>query len=385
MITIDAKARPPYGCLQRVRMTDFPYDRIPGGRVIACSDEGFAPAANLLAPRIPEFRFGVFIPGKGQEFDSWETRRHNPAPPDWVILALGAPGPIATVDIDTHWHDGNHAERGAVYALCANPEARPSRDDPRWVELLPPSPLEGHAHNVFRTPRGADTPWTHVLLENHPDGGIARLRCYAGAAPTAVDPGDDNVRRVRHEDPIPRAHDTIHKGPSPEAIAMHRAAIVPGTLVNLASEGLGARVVATSNNRYGPSQRLLADTPPLNMGDGWETSRSRGKDHVDHVVVALGCPGVIERIVVDFTYFVLNNPVALRILGAFVDGDTAPASTDWCTLVERCPVKHLAGGSFVAERSALAARGPFTHVKMESYPDGGANRLRVYGTPFPSR
>jgi allantoicase len=92
-------------------MSDKMIDRVPGGRVVACSEEGFAPAENLLATRTPEFRFGVFIPGKGQEFDSWETRRHNPSSPDWAVLELGTPGPIATVDIDTHWHDGNHAER----------------------------------------------------------------------------------------------------------------------------------------------------------------------------------------------------------------------------------------------------------------------------------
>ena len=114
-------------------------DRVTGGRIIACSDEGFAPAENLLATRAPEFRFGVFLPGKGQEFDSWETRRHNPDAPDWAILELGTPGPIATVDIDTHWHDGNHAERGALLALRGAPGENPTRQDPRWVPLLPPT------------------------------------------------------------------------------------------------------------------------------------------------------------------------------------------------------------------------------------------------------
>ena len=61
---------------------------VPIIRVVSCSDESFAEAKNLLKTSEPEFRFGVFLEGAGQEFDSWETRRHNETPPDWVILAL---------------------------------------------------------------------------------------------------------------------------------------------------------------------------------------------------------------------------------------------------------------------------------------------------------
>ncbi len=346
--------------------------------MVACSDEGFAPAENLLATRSPEFRFGVFLPGKGQEFDSWETRRHNPEPPDWVILELGSPGPIATADLDTHWHDGNHAERGALFALRGAPGENPTRDDPRWVLLLPPSSLDGHAHNVFRVPVGEGSVWTHVMLENHPDGGIARLRCYGGRAPQEVDPGEEDVRRVRHEGAIPRGSDSVRHGPSAEDIAARWREVAPGSLVDLACEALGGRVVATSNNRYGHSQQLLAEAAPVSMGDGWETSRSRGEGHHDHVVVELGRAGVIEEIEVDFTYFVLNNPVALRILGA---REANPGEGDWVEVLGRTPVKALAGGKLVVAASALKERGPFRQVRLETFPDGGANRLRVVGRP----
>jgi allantoicase len=362
-------------------MNEESLDRVPGGRVVACSDEGFAPAENLLATRAPEFRFGVFIPGKGQEFDSWETRRHNPAAPDWAILELGASGPIATVDIDTHWHDGNHAEQGAVFALRGAPGESPTRDDPRWVVLLPPRALDGHAHNVFRTPAGEAGAWTHVMLENHPDGGIARLRCHAGHAPRSVDPGEQTERRVRHEAPIPRGGDSVRHGPSAAEIEARWRGVAPGAVVDLASEALGGLVVATSNNRYGHSQQLLAEAPPTSMGDGWETSRSRGPGHHDHVVVALARPGVIEQIEVDFRYFVLNNPVSLRLLGASVAAGSLPGDEAWVEIVARTPVKALAGSSLRLDTPALRARGPFSHLRLETFPDGGANRLRVLGRP----
>lgn len=353
-------------------------DRVTGGRVVAFSDEGFAPANNLLATREPEFRFGVFIPGKGQEFDSWETRRHNADAPDWVVLELGTPGPIATIDVDTHWHDGNHAALGAVKALVGKAGENPKRDDARWVEVLPASPLDGHAHNVFRTPAGEGAQWTHVLLENHPDGGIARLRCFDGKAPDATDPGPERVKRVRHVAPIPRGGDTAHVGPDAAAIAAAWAKVKVGDVVNLASEALGAKVVATSNNRYGHSQQLLSDAAPKSMGDGWETSRSRGGEHHDFVVVALGREGTLERLTADFTYFVLNNPVALRVLAARSSSvDVLPGEDAWVELVLHTRVKQLAGAKL--EVGTLAHAGPFTHVKLMTFPDGGANRLQVFG------
>ena len=361
---------------------DAPFDRLPSGRVVACSEEGFAPAENLLSTRAPEFRFGVFIPGKGQEFDSWETRRHNPSAPDWVVLELGTPGAIATVDVDTHWHDGNHAELGAVYALEGTPGESPTRADPRWLELLAPAPLDGHAHNVFRTPGGRGRALTHVMLENHPDGGIARLRCYAGRAPAETDPGDERVRRIRHEAPIPRGGDEAHEAPSAAAVAARWAALAPDAEVDLACEALGGRVVATSNNRYGHSQALIAEAAPTSMGDGWETSRSRGGAHLDYVVVALGRAGVVERVEVDFTYFVLNNPVELRLLGADL-GEVAdgalPDDVRWIELVPRTPVKALAGGVLHVAGQSLQRAGRVSHVRLETFPDGGANRLRVCG------
>ena len=349
---------------------------ITGGRVVSCSDEGFAPAENLLATREPEFRFGVFIPGKGQEFDSWETRRHNPHAPDWVVLELGTPGRIATVDLDTHWHDGNHAALGALKALAGRKGENPAPDDARWVTLLPASPLDGHAHNVFRVPAGAAQVWTHVLLENHPDGGIARLRAWEGAAPGGLEPGADGVTRLRHAAPIPRATDGEHHAPSAEAIAAAWHAVPPGGHVNLASEALGARVVATSNNRYGHSQQLLSDAAPRSMGDGWETSRSRSAGHFDFVTVRLGRAGTIEALTVDFTYFVLNNPVALRVLVAHAPGVEVPDDAAWAELVSRTDVKALAGSSLAL---TVASKGPVTHVRLETFPDGGANRLRVLG------
>ena len=86
-------------------------DRVPGGRIVGYSDEGFAPAENLLATREPEFRFGVFIPGKGQEFDSWETRR--------LPRAHGAAAsrlPAVTIRSRSHNEPGSSSNRSCQTA-----------------------------------------------------------------------------------------------------------------------------------------------------------------------------------------------------------------------------------------------------------------------------
>jgi allantoicase len=49
------------------------------------------------------------------------------------------------------------------------------------------------------------------------------------------------------------------------------------------------------------------------MGDGWETKRSRGGDHTDWVVVKLGVPGVIEKVVVDTAHFKGNFPKMVKV------------------------------------------------------------------------
>jgi hypothetical protein len=59
-----------------------------GGKVLSFSDEWFAEASNLLTPTPP-----IRQPGKmvysGAWYDGWETRRHNTAPFDYVVIRLG--------------------------------------------------------------------------------------------------------------------------------------------------------------------------------------------------------------------------------------------------------------------------------------------------------
>ena len=51
--------------------------------------------------------------------------------------------------------------------------------------------------------------------------------------------------------------------------------VAPHFRVNFASEQFGAKILYASNQHYGPATRLLSDTPPMGMHDGFETKRAR--------------------------------------------------------------------------------------------------------------
>src|SRR5262249_43962339 len=147
--------------------------RAPGGngRVLGGKD-------NLLKPGR-----GVFIPGKftarGKWMDGWETRRRRTPGHDWCILRLGLPGTIRGVDVDTNHFVGNHPERASLDA-CFRAGAVDAKalgsSRAEWTEILPASALMGGSQNLF--PIDSDRAWTHVRLNIHPDGGVARLRVY---------------------------------------------------------------------------------------------------------------------------------------------------------------------------------------------------------------
>ncbi|KAG1053591.1 hypothetical protein G6F42_028904 [Rhizopus arrhizus] len=59
-------------------------------------------------------------------------------------------------------------------------------------------------------------------------------------------------------------------------------------IVDLAFCGNGARAVEVSNQHYTPGSNILLPGRGQNMGDGWETKRSRTPGHTDHVLIRLG-------------------------------------------------------------------------------------------------
>ena len=151
---------------------DTLYDLIAienGGRPVAWNDAHFGNPINLLAP------------GRGENMgDGWETRRRREPGNDWSVIALGWPGTIRKIEVDTAHFKGNFPDRCSLQATSAKnvPDEALVTQSMFWPVLLPEQKLSMDAVHVF-TGQVADLgPITHVRFNIIPDGGVSRLRLW---------------------------------------------------------------------------------------------------------------------------------------------------------------------------------------------------------------
>jgi len=98
-------------------------------------------------------------------------------------------------------------------------------------------------------------------------------------------------------------------------------------------------------------------------------------------VLRLGHRGVIEEIEVDTNHFKGNYPESCSLEGCDLSGreattDWESADLRWVEVLPRTPLKAHTQHRFELE---IASGGPFTHVRLNMYPDGGISRLRLLG------
>ena len=159
-------------------------------------------------------------------------------------------------------------------------------------------------------------------------------------------------------------------------------------LADLASSRVGGRAIATNDEFFAAKSNLIKSEPPVFVPgkyttrgkwmDGWESRRRRTPGH-DWCIVRLGMRGVIRGVNVDTRFFTGNfpshcsldaldsaRPLSPRIYGA--DGEP------WTTVL---PNAALQGDS--DNYLAIQSDRPWTHVRLNIFPDGGVARLRVYG------
>ncbi|MFJ4982627.1 allantoicase [Streptomyces sp. NPDC088732] len=328
------------------RGADLPFTGLPdladrrlGAAVIAANDEFFAERENLLVPGRPEFRpehFGH----KGQVMDGWETRRRrgtgadSPHPGDtdhdWALIRLAAPGVVRGLVVDTAHFRGNHPRQVSVEATSAPLSAAP--DDllaggVEWTGLVPRTDVGGHAANGFEV--AVERRFTHLRLRQFPDGGIARLRVHGEIVP----------------DPA------------------WLAALGTFDLVALENGGAPEDV---SDRFYSSPVNPILPGKSRRMGDGWETRRRRDQGH-DWVRYRLAERGVVRAVEIDTGYYKGNAAGWAALLGR--DG----GSGEWFTILPRTALQPDTVHRFLVVAPAA------THVRIETYPDGGVARLRLWG------
>lgn len=153
--------------------------------------------------------------------------------------------------------------------------------------------------------------------------------------------------------------------------------------LNLASEDLGARVLACSDEFFAAAQRCLqASSPVFIVGkfddhgkwmDGWETRRRRQGGY-DFAIVQLAFPGKLKGLDIDTSHFTGNFPPAAAVQACY-STETPTESTQWTEIV---PSTSLSGNAhhFIDLNDDDRI---WTHLRLNIYPDGGVARFRVYG------
>lgn len=304
--------------------------RALGASVVAANDELFAERENLINAWEPAFDPGDFG-HKGKVYDGWETRRRREPGHDWAVVALGAPGVVRGVVVDTAWFRGNYPPHVSVEAVHLDDYPSPRELlAAEWTTVVPRADCQGDTKNYYAV--ADERVWTHVRLSIYPDGGVARLRVHGEVVP--------------------------------------RPDLLDGTIDLVAAEN-GGRLVRTSDAFYTSPAQLIVPGRARNMGEGWENARRRGGGN-DFAVFALGLRGTVRRVEVDTGYYVGNAPGWVRV--SVADGADPGDDGGWTDVVAKRPVLPDTRHHLRAEAAAAA-----THVRLDVYPDGGLSRLRVWG------
>ncbi|KAF9356626.1 Allantoicase [Mortierella sp. AD094] len=308
-----------------------------GGKVLEISDELFGEGFHLIKDE-PAIEDKNRETANGFWKDGWETRRHNKTTHHTATIKLASPGTIAGFDIDTSFFDGSHPAYASVEACLLVDGVQDSYE---WKEILPKIPLSGNSHHYYGL-KASDDVFTHIKLKMYPDGGIARLRVFGNVSPIFPD---------------------------------------EKTVLNLASLANGARVIKSSDDRYGKPTNIILPTAGLNTRDGWQTRRSREEGHHDWVEIKLGATGILQSIEVDTTHFRGNSPdfVSLDACNSEYNDVLYDPEVRWVNLLKKTEVE----GDKKNIYALVAHHVSYTHVRLNIFPDGGISRLRVFGTRVP--
>jgi allantoicase len=255
-------------------------------------------------------------------------------------------GVVHGVNVDTSHITGNNPSHSSIEAVDKPNGVKPAIhaiEGAPWTTILEKTPLRGNGDNLFAL--STRRPWTHLRLSIYPDGGVARLRVF----------GEVSVDWDR---------------------------VAPGKkVVDLACIKNGGLFMTASDMHYGTRGALIMPDRAKNMGDGWETRRNRDPKHThDWAIVRLGHPGIVSKIEIDTNHYKGNYPDRASLEGCFaptVHVDNL-AAMPWATILPE--TKLSANKRHFFSAAQLQEKGPFSHVRLNMFPDGGISRLRVHGT-----
>ena len=143
---------------------------LDGSSVIACNNEHFGKAENILAP------------GKAKNMgDGWETRRRRGKGFDWLILNSLDGKEIDKIEISTHHFKGNfpsHCSLQATYLPNSKNSKQIVKSSTKWKYLLKDAKLSANKVHVFKNNLMKKDKINFIKINIFPDGGISRFRIY---------------------------------------------------------------------------------------------------------------------------------------------------------------------------------------------------------------
>jgi len=307
-----------------------------GSKIVYKTDEFFASAKRIINPWPPVFKEGVFDK-HGKWMDGWETRRKRNKGYDYLVLKLGKPGKIYKVDVDTSYFNGNQPNKISLEA-CFTKKKLPNKKS-KWVKILNKKSTKPNSHHLFNIK--SKSTFSHIKLNIYPDGGVARLRIY----------GTMGIKKKFSK-----------------------------KIINLTSVLNGAVPIACNNEHFGRAENILAPGSGKNMGDGWETRRSRGKNF-DWLILKCAAQGKISKIQIDTHHFKGNYPDKCSLQAACLsdkvsNNNIVNDSKKWKLLLNKVKLKAHKKHNF---QNHLMKNKNVNYIKINIFPDGGISRIRAFG------
>ena len=134
-----------------------------GGRLERTTDAFYSSPAQII------------MPGRARNMgEGWENARRRGPGNDFAVFALGHPGIVRHLEIDTGYYVGNAPGwvRVAV-ADCADADLDTAD---AWTDILPKAAVLPDTRHRFLAAREVHA--THVRLDVYPDGGLSRFRLW---------------------------------------------------------------------------------------------------------------------------------------------------------------------------------------------------------------
>ncbi|OFW66513.1 MAG: allantoicase [Actinobacteria bacterium RBG_16_68_21] len=146
-----------------------------GARAIDCSDRHYSSPNRML------------VPGRAEGmWDGWETKRRRGPGNDWAVIRLAGRGTVDRIELDTAHFKGNAPGSWDVEGIDAPGATIGNLRLAKWRALLENIPVTpDHRHRYEGLAGG---PFTHLRLNIHPDGGVARFRAWGRSSEPWISP-----------------------------------------------------------------------------------------------------------------------------------------------------------------------------------------------------